>query len=147
MEVSLSKQLADNLAYYVEDPKRRCFGLSEITKQNGCYYSGSTIGKETDGCFVGRFLTPEDRVKADTVLANNDAGSDIINLIKIAPDNDIIIPDVIKNNVELFQLFQQLHDAGEIYWGEGSLTDDGKKKLSKIIRTYALDAAEFSKFL
>lgn len=52
MEKTLSEQLADNLAYYVNDTSKRC------TNGTNCYYSGETAKKDSEGCFVGRLLTP-----------------------------------------------------------------------------------------
>lgn len=148
MELTLSKQLADNLAYYVEDTNKRCYGniLGGVSTLKGCYYSGTTIGKETDGCFVGRFLKPEDRIKVDKILLGNPHGTDVANLIDIAKENDINIPDIIKNNLKIFEKFQYLHD-NEFHWSENSLTNNGRLELKDIIEVHNLDIIEFEKFL
>jgi len=138
MEKSLSEQMADNLAYYVNDPKKRC------ANDNDCYYSGKTINKKTQGCFVGRLLTPEDRLKADSGLESGSSG--VSSLIANSGELGIKIPKVIKDNERLMNRFQKLHDCNE-FWTETGLSDEGKTTLYMIIDDFGLEEKFFEKFL
>ena len=88
MEKTLSEQLADNLAYYVNDTSKRCKNEYDV-----CSYSGETISKETDGCFVGRLMKPIDRLKAD-----KNSISCVENLLDCAEECGIELPRIIKDN-------------------------------------------------
>ncbi len=138
MEKSLSEQLADNLAYYVNDTSKRC------KNNTSCYYSGVTAKKDSEGCFVGRLLTPEDRIKADNRLTFGASG--VNSLCNLAEDLGITIPDIIKDNVRLMGVFQSLHDRNE-YWTKTGLSEEGKTSLKMIIDDFELEVKYFEKFL
>jgi hypothetical protein len=135
MEKSLSEQLADNLAYYVNDPKKRC------VNDTSCYYSGETAKKDSEGCFVGRLLSAKDRLKAD----ENCVGS-VGSLIIQAKDFGIKLPKVIKENRLLMIEFQGFHDDKD-NWSETGLSNQGKAILIDIIKRYNLEVKYFEKFL
>ena len=138
MKKSLSEELADNLAYYVNDPSKRC------KNDKGCYYSGETAKKDSEGCFVGRLLTPEDRIKADNGLTFGASG--VNSLCNKAEDLGSTIPDIIKDNEKLMINFQKFHDSDE-YWTETGLTNEGKGTLRMIIDDFELEVKYFEKFL
>ena len=138
MEKSLSEKLADNLAYYVNDTNKRC------KNDTSCYYSGETAKKDSEGCFVGRFLTPEDRIKADNGLTFGASG---VSTLKMrSGELGITIPQIIQDNVKLMGKFQSLHDLNE-YWTETGLTNEGKTTLKMIINDFELEVKYFEKFL
>jgi hypothetical protein len=136
MKKNLSEQLADNLAYYVNDPNKRC-----ASEMGMCYYSGKTAGKNTVGCFVGRLMKPKDRIKAD----DYGLGS-VYSLIKDAPSHGMKLPKIIIDNKDLMGKFQALHDSSE-NWDEKGLNADGKIRLRSIISIYELELQYFEKFL
>jgi hypothetical protein len=136
MKKNLSEQLADNLAYYVNNPNKRC-----ASEMGMCYYSGKTAGKNTVGCFVGRLMKPKDRIKAD----DYGLGS-VCSLINDAPSHGIKLPKIIINNWAVMGVFQKLHDGGE-NWNEKGLSANGKSELRYIISKHNLDAKYFDKFL
>jgi hypothetical protein len=138
MEKSLSEQLADNLAYYVNDTSKRC------KNDTSCYYSGVTAKKDSEGCFVGRLLTPEDRIKADKGLTFGASG--VNSLCNKAENLGITIPDIIKDNEKIMSNFQKFHDSDE-YWTETGLTNEGKTTLKMIINDFELEVKYFEKFL
>jgi hypothetical protein len=138
MEKSLSEKLADNLAYYVNDTSKRC------KNDKGCYYSGETAKKDSEGCFVGRLLTPEDRIKADKGLTFGASG--LNSLCNKAEDLGITIPDIIKDNEKIMSNFQKFHDSDE-YWTETGLTNEGKTTLKMILNDFELEVKYFEKFL
>jgi len=136
MKKNLSKALADNLAYYVNNTDKRC-----ITDRGKCSYSGKTIGKNTVGCFVGRLMKPKDRIKADECLCGS-----VGNLIEDAPSHGIKLPKIIIDNEVLMGIFQRFHDSSE-YWNERGLNADGKSELRSIILKFELDVQYFAKFI
>ena len=134
----LSKKLADNLAYYVNDPKKRC---SDGTV---CKYSGVSVNKKTKGCFVGKLLSPKDRLKADNGL--NALGSSVSSLCLHGKRLGIKIPKIIKNNLTIMMAFQGFHDC-YLNWKENGLSDRGKYELLQIIEANKLHKKYFKKFL
>jgi hypothetical protein len=135
-EKTLSQTLADNLAYYVNDTNKR-----NVTNGGVCTYSGKTLGIDTDGCFVGRMLSEKNRLRAD----NNNIGT-VQALVTCGSKYNITVPQIISDNILLFQCFQGLHDA-HFYWGKNSLSERGKKRLSEIIVEHKLSQEDFQKFL
>ena len=142
MKKSLSEKLADNLAYYINKPERRC-----IDNQSGCYYSGDTAGKKTMGCFVGKLLSPKDRITADQQLISTASGATGVHaLVNYAGLMGIKVPNLIKKNVDVMSTFQILHDNCE-NWDENGLSEEGKIMLTDIINKYNLEKKYFDKFL
>lgn len=144
MEKTLSEQLADNLRYYANgEINKRC------RNEKGCFYSGESVSKETEGCFVGRLLTPEDRVKADAYYKQLDTRpSGVDTLVEDKDFIGISIPTIISENVDLMVDFQSLHD-NPINWNydNASLSSSGIEALEKIISDYCLDLEAFEEFL
>ena len=145
MKKSLSEKLADNLAYYINKPERRC-----IDGADGCYYSGESLahqGKKTSGCFVGRLLSPQDRMKADKSLDEIASGNTTVEgLVMSADELGIKIPKIISDNVSVMMKFQFLHDTPD-FWDEKGLKEGGKTMLINIIKDYELEKKYFDKFL
>jgi hypothetical protein len=143
---TLSEKLAENLSYYVENTNRRCYTL----KKNGdkaCFYSGKTANKKTQGCFVGRLLKPNDRLKADEFFGtDNHFSSDVLGLIKACDSIGIKLPEIITENENLMSYFQSLHDSNS-NWDENGLSNTGKHNLEEIIKRFELDKKPFKKFL
>ncbi len=130
---TLSKQLAENLKYYTDNPNKRC--ISEM----GCKYSGKTLNLETDGCFVGRLFTEETRDKLDAL---DDEGMSVGELISVCNNRGIEVPNIISDNIVLMAALQQLHD-GDWHWNKNGLSDYGVNNLKNIITDRGLDINDF----
>ena len=137
----LSEQLAENLSYYITNPKNRC-----VAKLGKCFYSGKTANKRTEGCFVGRLLKPADRIKADKYFETSKDSSGVTSLIKLRDTIGIELPNIIIDNPYLMDDFQMLHD-NMCFWNESGLTLGGKDYLRNVITKYKLDIKPFEKFL
>lgn len=136
MKKSLSQKLADNLDYFVSNPKRRCFlGVY------GCKYHGETLGIKTKGCFIGALLPVATRRMLDENKVTN-----IFNVIEYCKENNIKLPKMITDNRNLMSYFQLLHDANH-FWNENGLSNEGISELNFIINEYNLDREPFEKFL
>jgi hypothetical protein len=144
MEINeLSKLLAENLGYYVSGDTR-CKRPATIDTNAGCFYSGTSVDKDTDGCFVGRLLPEEVRVELDRL----DCGGfrEVFNDIE-DKGIDIKLPDYMMKNPDLMCDFQTLHDE-DANWGRGyQLSDNGKSYLKDIIQEHKLILEDFEKFL
>lgn len=115
--------LEDMIAYFSEDPIRRCTGTS------GCFYHPSTLGLEgvSEGCAIGRKLNP------DIALALDDF-DDGLKASKIS-DEDLGILQGLDPN--FLDACQHLHDINE-FWhrDKPGLTVAGKRKLITIKRNW-----------
>ncbi len=135
---TLSKILAENLAYYVEDPIRRC---NTGTK---CCYSPKNANKEnlSEGCFIGRFLLPKQQEKLDQYeLSWSDTLID-----KYSRENKGFndLPQTLLENVDLFKQFQAIHDVPDTINNPIYL----KRKLNDILLKFSiLDEQDFKQFL
>ena len=141
-EESFSEFMARNLSYYVEDPSRRC-------SDGACYYSPKKVDHKTEGCFVGRLLTPEFQEDFDACPSDTNIG-DIIYQAENDFDWDVQledIPEVIRENVDTMAAFQTLHDNNHNWHQEKGLTDRGKENLKHIIQELGLVLKPFKKFL
>jgi hypothetical protein len=67
-------------------------------------------------------------------------------LTKVADKLPMIIPDVIKNNIDVFEDFQELHDIHS-FWETNSLSEEGKEFLRATIDKHKLDVEPFQTFL
>lgn len=145
----LSQLIADNLSYFAngKENKRSVTIVDGVDK---CYYSGQTIGKpDIDGCFIGRLLPIEDRIKLDTKFPEGNCISKLCKDDKYSAKHaDVIIPQYIKDNVRLFSNLQSLHDYTN-FWtlDKTKLSQEGIEKLIYIIDEYSLDKKLFEKFL
>ena len=93
--------LDDTIKYYAENPKlRRCQSLPT----GGCRYSPFTAEKPTsDGCAIGRLLTPKLQLELDEV-----GGSVYTNgIMKMLPRN------IRSYGAEFLYSIQTLHDGAE----------------------------------
>ena len=128
--------LLDALDYYTADTNRRC-----VSDSDGCYYNPTSAGKEgiSEGCLIGRHLTKEQQIQAD-----NTGG--VLSIFNQQKANEIL-PEWMHEFGELFLFHcQQLHD-GPILWNDGGLTDEGRNRLSIIIKDFELDPTKFEKYL
>jgi hypothetical protein len=141
--MTLSAQISELLSYYINgETNRRC-----TDGRNGCYYSGTSVPHETEGCFIGKMLKPEDRIKADKYfLGNNDGDAYLRDLILLRETIGIEIPQIIMDNQELFAKLQVFHDARTYWINDCLLTESGIHQLKCIIKTFHLDEKDFEKF-
>jgi hypothetical protein len=145
MKKSISEKLAENLSYYVGSDKR-CLNHGEGSSVY-CFYSGKTAKKKTEGCFIGRMLSPKDRVKVDNYFFNNGLDTTIKTLVNKVEFIGVKIPKIIIDNVNLFHDFQRLHDGYDFWGSDFLLSEEGKIELLNIIKKYNLDREPFKKFL
>lgn len=125
---TLERKLIEGINYYVNNPSRRC-----ISTSGQCYYSGKTAGVKSKGCFIGRFLSPKDRIKADNGLTCDTA---VRNLIKYSNKLDIKIPNwILTAPIMLLAKFQNWHDRKD-NWSDNALTDLGNDRLHEILNMY-----------
>lgn len=119
--------LVDTIAYYSKDVKRRC--TSGIT----CAYSPKSVGKEgiSEGCAIGRHMTPANQVKADAYAEFNNSSVDKI-------DEKLIPKKLINLGIPFLVQMQRLHDASQ-NWDEDGLTVIGKQKVGDIVEEFGLD--------
>ena len=137
MNKTLEQIIVEGLEYYCEDTSRRC-----TSTEGTCFYSGESIGKpEIEGCFIGRMLTPEQRLEWDkaaeeTGYDNSIAISDW-EKYKVSPP-----PQIIEDNLNLFQALQDFHDSA-FNWNKTGLTHIGITRLNIIIKNYNLNKEPF----
>lgn len=113
--------LNDTVRYYSENPKeRRC--VSNLQ----CRYSGETLGKNTEGCGIGRLLTLEQRNYLDDKYPE---GESVANIFEELPKG------VQRLGVDFLSDLQQLHDRQNC-WDEFSITRQGVEAVEKIKKIY-----------
>lgn len=146
MSQTTSQILADNLRYYTNDVSKRC------VESGTCLYWGKTLDLDTDGCFVGRLMTPEQRQKVDEFNGRVMRGGS--HFATVMEDEFLIFghenefSDLLRKNVKLMMRFQYLHDNREFWNDEKGLSVLGQFELKKIIRDYSiLDKKDFAEFL
>lgn len=128
----LSKLLSDNLEYYYNDTSKRC-----VDANSSCSYSGITLNIDTEGCFVGKLLSPELRLELDQEFPNE---SDWTMLLEESTNIEKI-PKWMITHSRLLNKFQTLHDSNT-YWNlqKGKeLSEQGKIQLQEIIDVYELN--------
>ena len=136
----ISKTLADNLEFYVNDPSKRCI------EGGKCMYSGKTLGLDTPGCFVGKLLPLEIREYLDS---GNDVIAWSLNTFNKVESKFSNLPKIFtKDNVLLITYFQQLHDTNS-HWDKEGLSLKGKLFLNRILGNFkdVLIKSDFKKFL
>ena len=134
MKKTLSERLAENLEYFVSNPKRRC-----KDSVNGCRYYGGTLRIKTKGCFVRALMPVAVRKEAD----KSEWGIGVSTLIKDIKG----VPRIITENPHVMCEFQMLHDE-DSYWNETGLSVFGKSHLKQIIYDFdELNEEDFKKFL
>lgn len=122
--------LDSTIAYYSENINRRCV----MTNSEGdvkCKYSGTTIGnEESEGCAIGRLLTPELRQQLDA-QCGDDVPSGVTDIWDYLPED-------IKSYGKLFLAsLQHLHD-GNGYWDINGLSEDGVNYADDIKKRFCL---------
>ena len=128
--------LLDMLEYYCVDPfNRRCASYDD----GQCKYYPTHEG--TEGCAIGRHLSPELAKKLDRYTSSYTSAS--IDQVDIT-----LLPNKLRLlGIEFLANVQNLHDTAE-FWEEKGLSLRGKKYISvQMIENYNLDIAKFKKFL
>jgi len=139
--MNISKKLADNLAYFVNNTSKRCKITNEKNGVDSCQYSGKTLGLKTKGCFVGAMLPAPLRISIDEKFPD---GIDIQSVLGKKYEK---IPAWMYKHPGLLGYFQCLHDI-DTYWNKDSgLSNSGKDQLKHIISKYNLNIKDFKKFL
>jgi len=129
--------LLDALDYYTTDTNRLC------VNKGLCKYSPVNATKEgiSEGCMIGRHMTPENQMMADAI---NPYGADVSLILKNYSD---LLPDWLKLfESEFIRDCQKLHDNYD-NWDYTGLTICGYNRLRDIINAYSLDKAQFEKYL
>lgn len=114
-----AKVLQETLEYYQQDPEgRRC------TYDSVCSYSPKTVGKEStsEGCAVGRLLTPELRERLDRENEGDNSNQVFFKL-------PIEIQELGKGFLKGLQCF---HDE-DSYWDMEGLTEEGKEQYNRLV--------------
>lgn len=118
--------LLDTIKYYSENPSFRCVTIAQ------CAYSPKTLGKDGDGCAIGRWLNEDLKLELDT-LENTSVLSESV--FQRLPEWMQSLGKSFLNSV------QELHDADD-NWDNG-LSDMGKTKVNLIIETYNLNIPKY----
>ena len=133
--------LKDTINYYSANPaKRRCVNK----KLGACYYSPKRAYKPlSEGCAIGRHLTPEAKIAFDD-LASSDSDMTTISAIMEVGANKAMMPSWMqKMNHEFLRRVQGLHDRSE-YWDVQGLTGRGKEIVNDIITEYQLNLDRYT---
>lgn len=141
LEMSLEEILLDTLEYYGEDEHRYC------KKNSECTYSPATLGLElfSEGCAIGRLLTPEIALKFDNELGFTGI-QDIVNHYIYALEFwDKEMANFLNSEIVFFSQLQMLHDRKLIKNGE--LDWEGDFILNELINEYSFDKSKFTKWL
>ena len=102
--------LEDTIQYFDANPKRRC------SKGGNCEYNPAVLGIEavSDGCAIGRYMTPEQKTEAGGPTGQN------LVVDQLPPD---LIPDVLKGlPMDFLTELQSLHDRNDTWTAEGLST-------------------------
>lgn len=128
--------LLDTVEYYSTDTNRRCVS----SNNGGCKYSPVNAHKEgiSEGCAIGRHLSPELQLKLDNRVGGTSVAYDGI---------FEQLPEWMKELTQDFlRKIQSLHDSDE-YWNEKGLSLNGKEKLKEIIIRFSLKEELFEKYI
>lgn len=108
--------LEETVAYYTEDVMLRC------VLPNGCRYSGDSVERpNSNGCAIGRLLTPELRLRLDRIHPNRP--------VSVVWDH---LPDDVKAfGLDYLRELQSLHDRPE-NWDDNGLSETGQKQYGVI---------------
>ena len=132
---TLSKKLAENLAYYTKDVSKRC-----VDVKHNCRYSGKSLGINTKGCFVGALLPPKLRLQLDS-----NGNMDVKGIVNIAFESEgkLVLPKIITENTEIMTGFQRLHDDNNL-WNSSGLNETGLSRLETLVNKFdELDMEDF----
>lgn len=115
--------LIDTIRYYSEDVSRRC------VRPNGwCKYSGETLGIDSDGCAIGRLLSPEARKKLDEIFLGS---VDVYGILSNERSKRLIPEHIYELGEDFLKSLQELHDESS-YWDSSGLTSIGSGKVNRI---------------
>ena len=118
--------LLDTIKYYSENPSFRCVTESK------CAYSPKTLGKDGDGCAIGRWLDEELKLELDEYKNSSVLSESVYQKL----------PEWIKSLGKSFlNSVQDLHD-NDYHWSNG-LSDMGKTQVNFIIDTYDLNIPKY----
>lgn len=118
----------DTVKHYSVDPiNRRCI------KTLLCRYDPRTLGLEgkSEGCAIGRHMTPENAKIADT---SGDLGISL--LYESTPE---LLPEWMQKMEKEFLVDIQCFHDNDDNWNENGLSIDGKQYVNRIIEKYKLD--------
>lgn len=136
--------LKDTIEYYGSDLKRRCV-VKKPEGVNFCAYSPKTANLEgiSEGCAIGRHLTPELKEKLDAPKANQNGPAGIIDLIK-EPTLTELFPQWMRDmDVHFLSSVQNIHDVTN-NWGEvEGLSSKGKFRVNDIIERFNLKMEKY----
>ena len=136
---TLSKKLAENLAYFTKDVSKRC-----IDDRHNCRYSGKSLGIKTKGCFVGALLPQKLRLQLDRY--GNNGVNDIVDLA-FESEGELVLPKIITENKGIMTGFQKIHDDNSL-WNSSGLNENGVKLLIALVNKFDdLDMEDFKEFL
>jgi len=125
------KQLAllnETVAYYSEDVNRRC---KNVTK--GCAYDPATVGKEgiSEGCAVGRLLSPRMKKQFDEKLVSNGIGMSVSTAWNRLPKRIQVYGE------GFLSALQCLHDA-DVFWIITGFHEAREKEVEHIKNAFGL---------
>lgn len=113
--------LEDTIKYYSEDINRRCVNSTTDL----CYYSSTSIpDKWSDGCAIGRLLTPKLRLELDA-KSSEMSNTSVKHIFHLLPEN---IQDYGK---DFLDKLQKLHDNAR-NWNDEGLSEHGKIMVDEI---------------
>lgn len=123
--------LNETITHYSENVNRRCVTTNGEGRFK-CKYSGTTIeNSESDGCAIGRLLTPELRIELDTKYGDTIPSG--------VEDIWEYLPDEIKGYGKAFLVdLQKLHDEIS-FWNNEGLTERGNFHVEAIKGKYCLE--------
>ena len=128
MNTLQKKQLAllnETVTYYSKNPiERRCTSIGD-----SCYYSPEKANKpNSEGCAIGRLLTPELKAELDEQIVINTSVTGVWNLL----------PKKIQvYGMDFLGELQLLHDVSD-YWDDKGITKDGLGKVERIKKDFNL---------
>lgn len=114
-----AKVLQETLEYYKQDPQaKRC------KEGKTCAYSPYTVGKQdtSEGCAVGRLLTPELQQRLD-----KENEGDIVELVFHK------LPEEVQSLGLDFLLYLQYFHDSDLYWNAEGLTKKGEQKYKRLM--------------
>ena len=125
MEKTKEEKIAlinETVAYYSEDPLRRCFYES-----GECFYSGTNNKNATsEGCAIGRLIPKELAEELDKEFFYDIGNSGVKEIFDRLPI------DLQAYGVKFLSELQGLHDNPE-YWREHGLSDEGAERVELLI--------------
>lgn len=125
--------LDETVAYYSKDTNRRCTS-PKGTVTGGCFYAPESVNKVgiSDGCAVGRLLTPEFRIFIDSKIEPGfNSYIDNENIFSLLPN------DIKELGGSYLRALQGLHDS-PLHWLENGISTNGLEYVEKMKIDYQL---------